>query len=50
MHVEVRTPTKLDDGQEKLLRDLAELRNEEVSVTGNRGGLFAKVRDAFNPR
>jgi molecular chaperone DnaJ len=50
VHVEVRTPTKLDDGQEKLLRDLAELRNEEVSVTGNRGGLFAKVRDAFNPR
>jgi len=50
VHVEVRTPTRLDETQEKLLREFAELRNEEVSVSGTRGGLFAKVRDAFNGR
>jgi molecular chaperone DnaJ len=50
VHIDVRTPTRLDEAQAKLLRDLAELRNEEISVTGNRGGLFAKVRDAFNGR
>lgn len=50
VHVEVQTPTKLDDSQTKLLRQLAELRNEEVSVTGNHRGLFSKVRDAFGPR
>ena len=50
LHVEVRTPAKLDDIQEKLLRELASLRNEEVSVSHPRSGLFAKVRDAFNPR
>jgi molecular chaperone DnaJ len=50
VHVEVRTPARLDGEQEKLLRQLAELRNEEISVGGNRGGLFSKVRDAFGQR
>jgi molecular chaperone DnaJ len=50
VHVEVRTPTRIDDAQAKLLRELADLRDEDVHVSGNRGGLFAKVRDAFNPR
>jgi molecular chaperone DnaJ len=50
VHVEVRVPNRLDDEQEKLLRELAALRNEDVSVAHARGGLFAKVRDAFNPR
>ena len=50
VHVEVRTPTKLDGEQERLLRELAELRNEEISVSGKAGGLFSKVRDAFNQR
>ncbi|CAN5680480.1 molecular chaperone DnaJ [soil metagenome] len=50
VHLEVRTPTKLDEEQERLLRELAALRDEEVSVASPRGGLFAKVRDAFNPR
>ncbi|MCW2491376.1 MAG: molecular chaperone DnaJ [Pseudonocardiales bacterium] len=50
VHVEVRTPSKLDDDQERLLRELAELRAEEVSVSHPRGGLFSKVREAFNPR
>jgi molecular chaperone DnaJ len=47
VHVEVRTPTKLDDEQERLLRALADLRNEEVAVGSVRGGLFAKMRDAL---
>jgi molecular chaperone DnaJ len=50
VHVEVRTPTRLDDTQEKLLRELAELRNEDISAGGNRGGLFSKMRDAFGAR
>lgn len=50
VQVEVRTPTKLDEAQQKLLRELAELRAEEVSVTHPRGGLFAKMREAFNQR
>jgi molecular chaperone DnaJ len=50
VHVEVRTPIKLDEAQAALLRELAALRNEEVSVSNPRGGLFSKVRDAFNPR
>ncbi len=47
VHVEVRTPTKLDDAQERLLREFAGLRNEEVSVGTSRSGLFAKMRDAL---
>jgi molecular chaperone DnaJ len=48
VHIEVRTPTKLDAEQERLLRELAALRSEDVSVTTKpRGGLFNKVRDAF---
>ncbi len=50
VHVEVRTPTRLDDAQEKLLRELAALRQEEVAVNGARSGLFSKVRDAFGGR
>jgi molecular chaperone DnaJ len=47
VHVEVRTPTKLDETQERLMRDFAALRNEEVSVGTARSGLFAKMRDAL---
>jgi len=50
IHIEVRTPTKLDEAQENLLRELAALRNEEVGISSNKGGLFSKVRDAFNAR
>jgi molecular chaperone DnaJ len=50
VHVEVRTPTKLDESQEKLLRELAALRNEDVSLGGHRANLFSKVRDAFGGR
>jgi molecular chaperone DnaJ len=47
VHVEVRTPTKLDEAQERLLREFATQRNEEVSVGTSRSGLFAKMRDAL---
>jgi molecular chaperone DnaJ len=48
VHVEVRTPIRLDSEQERLLRELAALRSEDVAVTSkSRGGLFTKVRDAF---
>jgi molecular chaperone DnaJ len=53
VHLDVQTPTQLDDEQERLLRELAKLRGEEspdYSVTntdaGN-GGLFSRLRDAF---
>jgi len=47
VHVEVSTPTKLDETQERLLREFAALRSEEVSIGSVRGGLFAKMRDAL---
>ena len=48
VHVEVRTPTRLDEEQERLLRQLADLRDEDVAVDQSRSnGLFGKVRDAF---
>jgi molecular chaperone DnaJ len=47
VHIEVRTPTRLDDEQEQLLRRLAELRDEDVAVHTKQTGLFSKVRDAF---
>jgi molecular chaperone DnaJ len=47
VHVEVRTPTRLDEEQEQLLRSLADLRDEDVAVTTKQTGLFSKVRDAF---
>ena len=50
VHVEVLTPTRLDEAQERLLREFAELRNEEVAVTTTKAGLFSKVRDAFGGR
>jgi molecular chaperone DnaJ len=52
IHVSVKTPTRLDDEQERLLRELATLRGEDlpVSTRGHGGGLFSRVRDAFNGR
>ena len=53
VHVDVVTPTKLDERQTELLRELATLRGEEratgtVSSTSSPGGLFSRLRDAFN--
>lgn len=52
VHVEVRTPTRLDPEQEDLLRELAKLRDEERPTTVKSGGgrLFSRMRDAFNGR
>lgn len=47
VHLEVRTPTRLDDEQERLLRELAALRHEDVAAVSKNGGLFGKIRDAF---
>ena len=47
VHVDVRVPTRLDDDQERLLRELAALRHEEVAAVTKGSGLFGKVRDAF---
>jgi molecular chaperone DnaJ len=47
VHVDVRTPTRLDEEQERLLRELAALRREDVSAVTKGGGLLGKVRDAF---
>jgi molecular chaperone DnaJ len=52
VHVEVTTPTRLDAEQEKLLRELAALRGEDQPESHReaQGGLFSRVRDAFNGR
>ena len=47
VHVEVRTPTRLDEEQEHLLRQFADLRAEDVAVATKSNGLFGKVRGAF---
>lgn len=52
VHLEVQVPTKLDEEQTELLRKLAAARGEErpgmVAKAG--GGLFGRLRDAFDPR
>lgn len=49
VHLEVKTPSKLDPEQEKLLRELARLRGEErPEPIRHSSGFFAKMRDAFN--
>ncbi|NUS72503.1 MAG: molecular chaperone DnaJ [Corynebacteriales bacterium] len=48
VHLDVKVPTKLDEEQEKLLRELAKLRAEEhPEPERNTTGFFSKVRDAF---
>lgn len=51
VHVEVSTPTRLDGEQEKLLRELARLRDEERPIAAKSNGrLFSRMRDVFNAR
>ncbi|HET8659115.1 MAG TPA: molecular chaperone DnaJ [Micromonosporaceae bacterium] len=48
VHLDVRTPTRLDADQERMLRDFARLRGEEVAELSKQGGFFSRMRDAFN--
>ncbi len=48
VHLDVRTPTKIDPEQERLLREFARLRGEDIADLPRQGGLFSRVRDAFN--
>ncbi|MEJ5915317.1 molecular chaperone DnaJ [Pseudokineococcus sp. 1T1Z-3] len=53
VHVDVQTPTRLDERQEELLRQLAELRGEEAPegrLTSAGGGVFGRLRDIFSGR
>ncbi len=49
VHLDVRTPTRLDAEQERLLRELSRLRAEDVIEPARQpGGFFSRMRDAFN--
>jgi molecular chaperone DnaJ len=48
VHLDVRTPTKLDPEQERMLREFARGRGEEVAELSKQGGFFSRMRDAFN--
>ena len=48
VHLDVRTPTKLDAEQERILREFAKSRGEEVAELTKQGGFFSRMRDAFN--
>ena len=52
VHLDVQVPTRLDDKQADLLRELAVLRGEErPGMTAKAGnGLFGRLRDAFDGR
>jgi molecular chaperone DnaJ len=53
VRVAVETPTRLDDRQEELLRELAALRSEESpdgQVHAASKSVFNRLRDAFGPR
>ncbi|MCW2862678.1 MAG: molecular chaperone DnaJ [Actinoallomurus sp.] len=53
IHVNIETPTKLDEEQEELLRQLSVLRGEERppgKFTPGQQGFFSRLRDAFNGR
>ena len=48
VHLDVRTPTRLDAEQERALREFAKMRGEEVAELSKQGGFFSRMRDAFN--
>jgi len=54
VHVAVETPSRLDDEQQRLLRELAALRGEERPVVDGEGdsgsGLFSRLRGVFEGR
>jgi molecular chaperone DnaJ len=53
VRIVVETPTRLDDRQEELLRELAALRGEESpdgQIDAPHKSVFDRLRDAFGPR
>jgi molecular chaperone DnaJ len=53
VHIDVLVPTRLDETQRELLRELAQQRGEEVPTlasNGRSGGLFSKLRGAKSHR
>ncbi len=55
VHIDVAIPTKLDETQAMLLKQLADLRSEDVVRVGDGagdagGGLFTRLKDAFSPK
>ena len=53
VHLDIATPTSLDDQQEKLLRELAALRGEEqpeLVMANEAQGLFSRLRGAFGTK
>ena len=53
VHANVQTPTRLDEQQEELLRQLATLRGEERPegrLSPAHPGLLGKLRDAFKAK
>lgn len=48
VHVQVDTPTGLDDAQRELLAALAEARGEELGHAPQGEGLFSKLRSALS--
>jgi molecular chaperone DnaJ len=47
VEIQVEVPKHLSDGQERILRELAEL--ERVEVTPHRKSFFDKLKDYFAP-
>ena len=48
VHLDVKTPTKLTADQERMLREFAKTRGEDVAELSKQGGFFSRMRDAFN--
>jgi len=47
-HIQVDTPTDLDDHQRQLLTNLAEARSEALGEAPHAEGLFSKLRSALS--
>jgi molecular chaperone DnaJ len=48
VHLDVRTPTKITPEQERMLREFAKARGEEMAELAKQGGFFTSLRNAFN--
>ena len=52
VHIDVQTPTRLDEEQERLLRELAVRRGEErpeARLAPAHGGIFSRLLHAWSP-